>query len=833
MAGELPDEANGPRPSRPHEAGGTPALPDEALAHALQQAGMVTFDQLEAARLEQAAQAKQGHALSLGDVLILQGVITQAILDNVAKKVQARAAGGIRALGEYKLLKKIGEGGMGQVFLAEDTHVGRTVAVKVLPKKLADDRQFLTRFRREAIATGKLNHVNIVCAYTVGEQDGLHYYAMEYCDGAPLDAVLKKVPFIPWDLATGVILQAARGLKHAHEHGIVHRDIKPANIFICRPPGTVGVSPAPESHSPLALFAEGFVAKILDLGLSKDLGNESSSFYTQTGVAMGTPHYISPEQAKGEKQIDGRTDIYSLGATYYHLVTGETPFTGTTGAVVMMKHLTEQLPNPQDVNDEVPDSVVHVIQRMMAKDPNDRYANCKELLEDLELVIDGKEPSSVAIDVGKSSVAIARRRTAGVPPAPAGRALLGTRRHAPVGTGRASPVERRSGREGEQVGGNASADKTLIYAGVGVFVLVLVGVLALAMGGGEKPATRAGSGEREEARTPQTTPTTVPTQPQPIGITSPAPADQTSRTLPKPRGDEWPLHDGKEAIANYAGRLGLPPAQTLDLGGGLTMEFVLVPAGEFEMGSNDGPAEEKPVHKVTIGKPYYIGKYEVTVAQWKAFADATKYQTEAERQNKGWGWKDGKWADHVGLTWRTPGFEQTAEHPVVLVSWNDAQEFCKWASKVAHASGLRGEIRLPTEAQWEYAARGPESRKYPWGAKEDWTLLNHADAAMKSAGIEQRWGSSPANDAHAYTAPAGFYKNAASWCGAFDMAGNVWEWVEDRFDANYYKNSPALDPPGPATGNDRVLRGGCWHTSPVNCRSARRAPQPSWGPVCQ
>jgi formylglycine-generating enzyme required for sulfatase activity len=231
---------------------------------------------------------------------------------------------------------------------------------------------------------------------------------------------------------------------------------------------------------------------------------------------------------------------------------------------------------------------------------------------------------------------------------------------------------------------------------------------------------------------------------------------------------------------------------------------------------------------VTITKPYYIGKYEVTVAQWRAFAEASTYQTEAEKANKGWGWKDGTWGEASGLTWRTPGFEQTPDHPVVLITWNDAQEFCKWASNVAHASGFRGEIRLPSEAQWEYAARGPESRKYPWGAKKDWTLLNHADAAMRSAGITQKWGSSPFNDGHAYTAPAGSYKNAASWCGAFDMAGNVWEWVADCFDARYYRNSPAVDPPGPSKGKNRVRRGGSWNPKPDHCRAACRLRSTPW-----
>jgi serine/threonine protein kinase len=216
---------------------------------------------------------------------------------------------------------------------------------------------------------------------------------MEYCEGETLDRILKRDKVIPWDAAVGVVLQVARGLKHAHDHGIIHRDIKPANIFICKPLGT------PEGGQ-VETFAEGFVAKILDLGLSKNISGDEQSFYTQTGVALGTPHYISPEQAKGEKGIDGRTDIYSLGATFYHLVTGQTPFQGSTAALIMMKHLNDELPNPQDINPDIPDGVAHVIARMMAKDPKDRYPSAAELADELERFIHGEAPRAADLTVG-------------------------------------------------------------------------------------------------------------------------------------------------------------------------------------------------------------------------------------------------------------------------------------------------------------------------------------------------------------------------------------------------------------------------------------------------
>lgn len=257
-----------------------------------------------------------------------------------------------------------------------------------------------------------------------------------------------------------------------------------------------------------------------------------------------------------------------------------------------------------------------------------------------------------------------------------------------------------------------------------------------------------------------------------------------------------------------------PRTLTLDFGGGVKLEMVLVPAGEFMMGEK-GVAE--PVHPVKITRPFYIGKYHVTVAQFRAFADAAKFQTEAEKSKRGSSAKDGKWEELSGINWRTPGFKQDDNHPVCIVSWNDAQEFCRWARKVTGCN-----VCLPTEAQWEYAARGPKSLKYPWGDKWDGTKVNHADVTWrKSDAVVQEWGSSNDNDGFAWTAPVGSYKNA-SWCGAFDMVGAAWQRCEDFYDGKYYQESPSVDPKGPATGEGRVVRGGSWNNGPGQCHTALR-----------
>ncbi|MCY3018717.1 MAG: protein kinase [Planctomycetota bacterium] len=470
---------------------------DAAFARYVCQVGMVTTAQVEQTRQAQADAAQQGILLSLADALVQLGFLTRVQRDNAEKTIKARQEGA-ELLGQYKLLERIGEGGMGTVYLAEDTAVGRMVAVKVLPKKHADRHEFLSRFRREAQATGKLNHPNIVTAYTVGEANGLHYYAMEYCDGETLDKVLTREGFLPWDKAAEVVMQVARGLKHAHAHSIIHRDIKPGNIFICRSPTADGTSTETQQLG----LADTFVAKILDLGLSKNIGGEATSFYTQTGLALGTPHYVSPEQARGDKAIDGRTDIYSLGATFYHLVTGETPFQGPTPAMIMLKHISEQIANPQDIRDDIPDGVAHVIQKMMAKEPTDRYPDCQALLDDLELVSTGKMPSSQAVNAGRSSVAMPehpaqlRRQGTGGPEAvgavrqPAGRA---TRKHEPV----EQAAERAS--TPEEAAARARAQK-IMYAALGVAVLLLL--LAIVLSGRSEPKTDVVAAKPDSAAFP-------------------------------------------------------------------------------------------------------------------------------------------------------------------------------------------------------------------------------------------------------------------------------------------------------------------------------------------
>ena len=257
------------------------------------------------------------------------------------------------------------------------------------------------------------------------------------------------------------------------------------------------------------------------------------------------------------------------------------------------------------------------------------------------------------------------------------------------------------------------------------------------------------------------------------------------------------------------------------------MHLVFIPAGEFMMGSKLSPKEvlskyggkkgwkrfytgEHPQHKVRLSRPFYLGKYEVTVGQFKAFVEAGKYRTEAETGDGAYGWSGGTWTKKKDFNWKNPGFQQTDDHPVVCVSWNDAQAFCRWAK-----------LKLPTEAQWEYACRAGTTTTRFWG-DEDKGAARYANVADEKAKRElnfKYWFKNE-DDGYVYTAPAGrFLPN--TW-GLYDTIGNAWEWCQDWYAEDYYKNSPAADPGGAEKGSLRVLRGGSWYSIPRSVRAADR-----------
>ncbi|MCY3024238.1 MAG: serine/threonine-protein kinase [Planctomycetota bacterium] len=273
-----------------------------------------------------------------------------------------------RRLGDYELLGKLGHGAMGSVYLARNVTDNRQVALKILPQELARDEEFLERFRREARAASRLTHPNIVAAYDVGVADNYHYIAMEYVDGPNLELYMQKRGRLNENQLLKVALDMSYALEAAGAAGIVHRDIKPANI----------------------LMSSQHVAKLTDLGLAS--ASHGDRRVTMAGFCVGTPYYIAPEQARGDRGVDGRADIYSLGATLYHLATGTLPFSGENPVVIMTKHLNETPAAPHVRQPAIPLYVSALIQKMMAKNPADRPQNAGELRADIERCIRGEMP---------------------------------------------------------------------------------------------------------------------------------------------------------------------------------------------------------------------------------------------------------------------------------------------------------------------------------------------------------------------------------------------------------------------------------------------------------
>lgn len=264
-------------------------------------------------------------------------------------------------LGDFEIVAKLGHGGMGAVFKARQTVLRRLVAIKTLQPSLASDAEFVSRFHNEAVAAAGLNHPNLVQVYAAGQTGGIHWFAMEFVDGESVDARLKRLGKLDPAEAVAICTHVCAGLEYGWRKAqLIHRDIKPDNIFLSK---------------------DGEV-KLGDLGLAKS--SDQQQGLTMTGASMGTPLYISPEQAEGRRNIDLRTDIYSLGATLYHLIAGVPPYTADSAISVMMKHVGAPVPDLRAMNSSIPADLAAVILRMMQKAPEERYASYEDLGADLQ-----------------------------------------------------------------------------------------------------------------------------------------------------------------------------------------------------------------------------------------------------------------------------------------------------------------------------------------------------------------------------------------------------------------------------------------------------------------
>ncbi len=600
----------------------------------------------------------------------------------------------LQKFGEFEVIAKIGQGGMGAVYRARQISLDRMVALKLLPADLQDDEHYIGRFQREATLAAQLNHANIVRVFSFGEIEGSHYIAMELIEGENLRQRLKGGALEPLE-ALRICAEVARGLQHGWQTAqIIHRDIKPANLFLSK---------------------RGDV-KVGDLGLAKSLLTNTSGL-TQTGTSMGTAHYMSPEQARGEKPLDVRADIYSLGCTLYEMLTGRPPYEGTDGVSIIHQHLHAPLPAILKVMPGCPIPLARLVGKMLKKQRHERQQNYEELLEQIASVTAFIEGGGI-VPGAEERVAMWRQASGGAPN------ISVTR---PPAEPAATSVSSKS-------------RLPLLVAAALLAVFAVAGAVYFL-------------------------------KPKPVA----------------PRSGPT----GFEAAAALAAReQAQPAAATKDTPfvNTLGMKFVPVPIG-------GGP---------TKGDRVLFSIWDTRVRDYAEYAAANPQADDWWKKLE----KDGL---PVG---REP------EHPVVAVSWKDAQAFCQWLTAKETAEGKLPQgmkYRLPSDEEWSWAVglppevggtpeekSGKNTVDFPWG--KDWPPTKkvgnyadetfHANLPLKKNEndnrMEKQW-IKGYTDGNPTASPVGSFP--ANAYGLYDMGGNVWQWCEDWFDASY---------------TDRVGRGAAW-----------------------
>ena len=422
--------------------------------------GFITPAQLEEAIQVQKAAAKAGFRRRLGDILVQKGFATPAQIQKALEGQKVEA--GKNRIGNYELICKLGEGAMGAVYKARQWGVDREIALKILSPDLTRDEQFRERFIREARAVAHLNDPHIVTGMDVGSDKGVYYFAMEFVDGASVRQLMEAHGGrLPEKDALEYARQIALALHHAHASNLLHRDVKPENILVDR----LGV------------------AKLADLGLVRP--NRPGADHAD--LAAGTPFYISPEQAQGKADLTPAADLYSLGATLYHALTGKPPYDGLIGHEILLKHANDPVPDPRKVNSQVSAAAARICMKLMQKDPKDRYPDGEALAEDLRRALEAKPAPKAKAHVapqGKPHVAPKAHGTAAPAPRPP----------------RGRPARRATAR---------SKKKDLVIAVV--LLVVLLGVIVYL-------ARRLGA---RGSPTPVPTPSTVPAPGSPKAVAQP------------------------------------------------------------------------------------------------------------------------------------------------------------------------------------------------------------------------------------------------------------------------------------------------------------------------
>ena len=361
---------------------------DSVLARLVVEQGLSTAEEVQACyELQRAG----GQAQPLEKLMVSKGLLTRGQLERLRPLAEEQRAG--QQIPGYRVMKKLGAGAMATVYMARQLSLDRLVAIKVLPRKHTNNPQFVERFYAEGKAAAKLNHPNIVQAIDVGKAGEFHFFVMEYVEGHTVGDDLSKHGRYAESDALDVVIQVARALDHAHKAGLIHRDVKPKNIII-----------TPEG-----------VAKLADMGLARAESDREAA-ESEQGKAYGTPYYISPEQIRGELDVDFRADIYGLGATFYHMVTGQVPFDGSNPSAVMHQHLKAEPVPPDHINPNLSAGISEIIEVCMNKDADKRYNSSADLLEDLEAVARNEPPVQARKKFDLASLSALEQTTGAIHP---------------------------------------------------------------------------------------------------------------------------------------------------------------------------------------------------------------------------------------------------------------------------------------------------------------------------------------------------------------------------------------------------------------------------------